>query len=172
MPETEAKGRLHSSAVAVVVLPEVPLDFQVDMKDFKIDFLKGGGPGGQSVNKTESACRVTHVPSGIQAFNQEQREQEANKRRAIEIVKEKLFKIEHDRYYEELSKRRKLQVSGSDRSDKIRTYNFPQDRITDHRMGYTRYGIQDFLSGNLVEDFIAEFRRKENEEKLQELLSK
>lgn len=139
------------------------------MKDLKIEFQKGGGPGGQSVNKTESACRVTHVPTGIQALNQESRDQNHNKKVAIEIVKQKLFKIEHDRYYEELGARRKIQMGSTDRSDKIRTYNFPQDRITDHRLSLTKFGIASFMSGDLVEDFIQAFRELEHEAKIKEM---
>lgn len=139
------------------------------MKDLKIDFQKGGGPGGQSVNKTESACRVTHIPTGIQALNQESRDQNHNKKIAIDIVRQKLFKIEHDRYYEDISQRRKIQMSSTDRSDKIRTYNFPQDRITDHRLSLTKFGISAFMSGDLIEDFIQAFRDLEYEAKIREM---
>ncbi len=152
-----------------MVLPEVPLDFQIDMKDLKIDFQKGGGPGGQSVNKTESACRVMHIPTGIYTVNQDQRDQDQNKRRAIEIIKEKLFKIEHDKYMEDITRRRKLQMGTTDRSDKIRTYNFPQDRITDHRMGLTKFGIADFMAGNSIGEFIDAYRQVEHEAKIKEL---
>ena len=140
------------------------------MKEFKFEFLKGGGPGGQSVNKTESACRVTHVPSGIQSFNQDSRDQDHNKKRAFETVKAKLFKIEHDKYYEELGKKRRVQMGTTDRSDKIRTYNFPQDRITDHRIGLTKYGIQQFLNGEMIDEFVEAFQEKVFEDKVNELM--
>ena len=143
----------------------------MDLKDFKIEFIKGGGPGGQSVNKTESACRVTHLPTGIQAWNQDTRDQDSNKKRAMERVKEQLFKIEHDKYYEELSSKRKNQMGSSDRSDKIRTYNFPQDRITDHRMGLTKFGIAQFLSGD-IDEFIEAYQQFEYELKVKELFER
>ena len=109
------------------------------------------------------------MPTGIQAVNQDGRDQEFNKRRAIEIVKEKLFKIEHDKYMEDISRRRKLQMGTTDRSDKIRTYNFPQDRITDHRMGFTKFGISDFMAGNTIGVFVKAWREKEHEAKITEL---
>jgi peptide chain release factor 1 len=139
------------------------------LKDLKIDFQKGGGPGGQSVNKTESACRVTHIPTGIQALNQDSRDQNHNKKIAIDIVKQKLFKIEHDKYYQEIGRKRRIQMGSTDRSDKIRTYNFPQDRITDHRLSLTRFGISSFMSGDLVEEFIQAFRDLEYEAKIKEM---
>lgn len=139
------------------------------MKELRIEFQKGGGPGGQSVNKTESACRVTHIPTGIQAYNQDSRDQTQNKKLAIDAVKEKLFKIEHDKYYEEISQKRKLQMGSTDRSDKIRTYNFPQDRITDHRMSMTRFGIADFMGGELIEEFIQAFRDLQHQAKIKEM---
>lgn len=143
----------------------------MEMKDLKIEFTRSSGPGGQSVNKTESACRITHVPSGVQAFIQEQRDQDANKKRAMEVLKEKLFKIEHDKYVSDISSRRKLQIGTSDRSDKIRTYNFPQDRITDHRIGMTRFGIPSFLGGgDIIKEYIDAFKAVENEAKIQEML--
>lgn len=144
----------------------------MEMKDLRIEFTRSSGPGGQSVNKTESACRVTHVPTGVQAFIQEQRDQDANKKRALEVVKEKLFKLEHDRYVSEISSKRKLQIGTSDRSDKIRTYNFPQDRITDHRIGMTRFGIPGFLGGgDIIKEYIDGFKEVENEAKIEEMLS-
>lgn len=143
----------------------------MEMKDLKIEFTRSSGPGGQSVNKTESACRITHVPSGVQAFIQEQRDQDANRKRAMEVLKEKLFKIEHDKYVSDISSRRKLQIGTSDRSDKIRTYNFPQDRITDHRIGMTRFGIPGFLGGgDIIKEYIDAFKAVENEAKIQEML--
>lgn len=115
--------------------------------------------------------QVTHLPTGIQALNQESRDQNHNKKIAIDIVKQKLFKIEHDKYYEELGNKRRLQMGSTDRSDKIRTYNFPQDRITDHRMGLTKFGILDFMSGgDLMNEFVEEFRNLEYEAKIKELL--
>lgn len=111
-----------------------------------------------------------HIPTGIWTVNQDGRDQDQNKKKAIEIVKQKLFKIEHDKYYEEQSARRKTQMGSSDRSDKIRTYNFPQDRITDHRLGMTKFGIPAFLSGNMVEDFVDAYKQHLYEIKVEELL--
>ena len=115
--------------------------------------------------------KITHIPTGVQALNQESRDQNHNKKVAIEIVKQKLFKIEHDKYYEELGQKRRSQMGTTDRSDKIRTYNFPQDRITDHRTSFTKFGILDFMSGgDLMNEFIEEYRSLEYEEKIKELL--
>ena len=114
---------------------------------------------------------MTHIPTNIQALNQESRDQNHNKKVAIEIVKQKLFKIEHDKYYEELGQKRRTQMGSTDRSDKIRTYNFPQDRITDHRMGLTKFGITDFMSGgDLMNEFIEEYKKLEYEAKIKELI--
>ena len=166
VPETESKGRLHSSTISMVVMPVVPFTFEVDPKDIKYQFTKSSGPGGQGVNKIESACRAIHVPTGLAVFIQEERSQDANKRRATELLKQKLFEIEYKKANEEEQSRRKSQVTTMDRSEKIRTYNYPQDRITDHRTGMTRYGIVEMMNGELLEEFIDAYLESVEEEKI------
>ena len=116
--------------------------------------MRGSGPGGQSVNKTESACRATHIPTGMSVFIQEEKSQDHNKRRATQILKERIFEIEYQKNIENESKTRKSQVGTMDRSEKIRTYNYPQDRITDHRTKLTLYGMEEMMSGAYLEKFI------------------
>ncbi|CAD8193996.1 unnamed protein product [Paramecium pentaurelia] len=132
--------------------------------------MKASGPGGQHVNKTESACRITHIPTGIQVVNMEDRSQERNKQRAYQILRDKLFAIHVQEKQERMAQSRKSQVAGSDRSDKIRTYNFPQERITDHRTNLTMYGMEKMLSGELLGEFIQKYQEKIHNAKLQDLL--
>eukprot|EP01016_Furgasonia_blochmanni_P045754 TRINITY_DN6499_c0_g2_i2.p1 TRINITY_DN6499_c0_g2~~TRINITY_DN6499_c0_g2_i2.p1 ORF type:complete len:437 (-),score=90.95 TRINITY_DN6499_c0_g2_i2:27-1337(-) len=170
VPETEGKGRLHSSTISVVVLPEMPMDFKLNEKDLKIEFMKASGPGGQHVNKTESACRITHVPTGISVHMQDDRSQDANKRRAMNIIKDKLFTMEVLKNQEKINSHRRDQVDSSDRSEKIRTYNFPQSRITDHRTGLTLFGIEKMLRADFLDQFIDEYLDKIYNMKLNELM--
>lgn len=147
VPETEAKGRLHSSTISMIVMPVVPFSFEVDPKDIKYQFTRSSGPGGQGVNKIESACRAIHVPTGLMVFIQEERSQDANKKRATDLLKQKVFEIEYKKAMDEEQSKRKSQVTTLDRSEKIRTYNYPQDRITDHRTGLTKFGIKAMMEG-------------------------
>ncbi|CAK61136.1 unnamed protein product (macronuclear) [Paramecium tetraurelia] len=170
VPETEAKGRLHSSTASMIVLPKVTDSFHLSDKDLRYEYMRASGPGGQHVNKTESACRITHVPTGIQVVNMEDRSQERNKQRAYQILRDKLFAIHVQEKQERMAQTRKSQVTGSDRSDKIRTYNFPQERITDHRTNLTLYGMEKMLSGELLGEFIQKYQEKIHNAKLQDLL--
>ncbi|KAL4475462.1 hypothetical protein ABPG72_013286 [Tetrahymena utriculariae] len=170
VPETESKGRLHSSTISVVVMPVVPLDFKVDEKDLKFEFMRSQGAGGQHVNKVESACRITHIPTGISVLCQDDRQQERNKQRALKLLTEKLFQVEVEKSNQEQSDERKSQIGGGDRSDKIRTYNFPQGRITDHRTNLTLFGIEKMMKGEFLEEFIDEYEEKVNNEMIESVL--
>lgn len=156
IPVTESGGRIHTSAASVAVLPEVS-DTEVDIRsdELKIDTFRASGAGGQHVNKVESAVRITHIPTGIAVTCQAERSQHKNRSRAMQILKSKIAdKIRHDKNTSMDSKRRD-QVGSGDRSEKIRTYNFPQNRITDHRIGYTSYNLQEFMDGMLDDLFDA-----------------
>ena len=169
VPETEAKGRLHSSTISIVVLPDVPFDFKVSEKEMKFEYMRSQGPGGQHVNKTESACRATHIATGISVMMQDERCQSTNKARAIELLREKLYRIEFTKKITKEIEKRKTQIGTGDRSDKIRTFNFPQDRITDHRLGKTVFGIKQILaSGELFEECIEEMKKLEIENMVRE----
>ncbi|EAR88007.2 peptide chain release factor 1 (macronuclear) [Tetrahymena thermophila SB210] len=170
VPETESKGRLHSSTISVVVMPVVPMDFKVDEKDLKFEFMRSQGAGGQHVNKVESACRVTHLPTGISVLCQDDRQQERNKQRALKLLTEKLFQVEVEKSNQQQSDQRKSQIGGGDRSDKIRTYNFPQGRITDHRTNLTLFGIEKMMKGEFLEEFIDEYEEKVNNELIESVL--
>ncbi len=150
VPATETQGRIHTSAATVVVLPEVEdVDIKIEDKDLEIKVSRSGGPGGQSVNTTDSAVQVLHKPSGIQVRCTQEKSQHKNKDMAMKILRAKLFEIEREKREASERELRREQVKSGDRSDKIRTYNFPQDRMTDHRIGYTRHNIDEMLSGDL-----------------------
>ncbi|MCX7821674.1 MAG: peptide chain release factor 1 [Brevinematales bacterium] len=152
IPVTEAGGRIHTSTASVVVLPEVDeVDVQIDPKDLKIDTFRAGGAGGQYVNKTESAVRITHIPTGIVVACQEERSQLQNRATALRILRSKLFDMEMQKKIEEQSQIRKTSIRSGDRSDKIRTYNFPQNRLTDHRINLTLYKLDAILDGDCDE---------------------
>lgn len=152
IPVTESSGRIHTSTATVAVLPEVTdVEIYIDPKDIKIDTFKASGHGGQYVNKTESAVRITHLPTGIIVSCQSERSQHQNRERALSILRAKLYEIEQERISSELSQQRKNQIGTAERSEKIRTYNFPQSRVTDHRINYTTYRLKDILDGDLDE---------------------
>lgn len=167
VPDTESQGRVHTSAATVAVLPEAndDVDIQIDMGDVRVDTFRSSGAGGQHVNKTDSAIRLTHEPSGVVVECQQERSQHKNKAKALTMLKTKLYDIEMEKLRAERAADRKSQVSTGDRSAKIRTYNFPQGRFTDHRINLTLYNLDDILKGNL-EDVIKALRVEENLEKL------
>ena len=168
VPQTETQGRVHTSAASVVVMPEAE-EFDVDIKDADIrkDTYCSSGPGGQSVNTTYSAVRLTHIPTGIVAQCQDQKSQLKNYDKALKVLRTRIYEMELQKKLEEDAKNRKTMVSSGDRSAKIRTYNFPQGRITEHRIGLTKYNLQATMSGD-IQEFIDELQIAENAEKLKE----
>jgi len=167
VPETEGSGRVHTSAASVAVLPEVE-DVQVEINpgDLKIDIFRSGGAGGQSVNKLETAIRITHLPTKIVVSCQDERSQLKNKQKAMKVLKARLYDFELKKHNDQISAKRKLMVGSGDRSDKIRTYNFPQNRITDHRIGLTLYNLSNIMEGDLSE-LIEQIKIADRAEKLQ-----
>ncbi len=152
VPTTEAQGRIHTSAVTVAVLPEADdLEVGIDPKDLKIDVYRSSGPGGQSVNTTDSAVRVTHLPTNLVVTCQDEKSQHKNKAKALKILQARLLDRMEEERRSEISKERKSQVGSGDRSERIRTYNFPQNRVTDHRIGLTLYKLESIMSGKLDE---------------------
>jgi peptide chain release factor 1 len=152
VPKTEAGGRIHTSAATVAVLPEAEeVDVKIDDKELRVDTYRAGGPGGQNVNKVSSAIRITHLPSGIVVACQEERPQHQNRAKAMTLLRTKLFEIATEKERSKRDNARKIMVGSGDRSEKIRTYNFPQGRITDHRIGFTVYRLQEVLEGDLDE---------------------
>lgn len=167
VPETESQGRVHTSAITVAVLPEAEeVDFELNMSDVRRDTYRASGAGGQHVNKTESAIRLTHIPTGVVAECQDGRSQHKNLEKAISMLRSRLYQIELDRLHAERSEHRKSLVSTGDRSAKIRTYNYPQGRITDHRINKTMYNLSVFMNGD-IQEMIDALKVAENAEKLQ-----
>ena len=154
VPETESQGRIHTSAVTVAVLPEAEeVEVEIDSNDLKVDVFRASGPGGQHVNKTDSAVRITHIPSGLVVSCQDEKSQHKNKARALKILRARLFDKAVQEQHSEISQERRSQVGSGDRSERIRTYNFPQGRVTDHRIGFTTHSLESVLEGELDEIF-------------------
>ena len=153
VPKTETQGRVHTSAATVAVLPEAEeIDLKLDDNDLRIDVFRSSGPGGQSVNTTDSAVRVTHIPSGIVVSQQDEKSQHKNKAKALKILRSKLYEYERSKLEQERSTNRKSQIGSGDRSERIRTYNFPQGRVTDHRINLTLHKLSEFLSGDVFDE--------------------
>jgi peptide chain release factor 1 len=170
VPETEASGRIHTSAATVAVLPEAEdVDIKVDDKDLRIDVFRSSGPGGQSVNTTDSAVRITHLPTGIVVQQQDEKSQHKNKAKALKILRARLYEAERSRAEAERAKDRKSQVGSGDRSERIRTYNFPQSRVTDHRINLTLYKIDKIISGEALDEIIDALIAEDRAARLAEL---
>jgi len=170
IPETETQGRVHTSAATVAVLPEAE-DVDVDIKesDLRIDVFRAGGPGGQSVNTTDSAVRITHIPSGVVVSQQDEKSQHKNKAKALKILRSRVYEAEKIKKEQERSSNRRSQIGTGDRSERIRTYNFPQGRVTDHRINLTLHKLDEFLSGEIHEEMNQELRLREQNLKLENL---
>jgi len=162
IPTTEKSGRIHTSTASVAVLPSIEQkEFEIKPSDLKIDTFRSSGPGGQYVNKTESAIRITHIPTGFVVTSQRERSQAANKETAMNLLRSRLFAFLTQKETQQLGQERKTQIGTADRSEKIRTYNFPQDRITDHRIKKDWHNLEDILNGNLW-PIIKKFQKLEN----------
>ena len=171
VPDTESSGRIHTSTVTVAVLPEVEdVEVEINPADIKMDVFRASGAGGQHVNKTSSAVRLIHVPTGIVAECQTERSQLQNREYAMRLLRSRIYEKELEKQEKEVASERRSQVGSGDRSEKIRTYNYPQGRITDHRIGFSIFQMEDFLNGNideLIDNLIASYRAeklKGNEE--------
>ncbi len=170
VPDTETQGRVHTSAATVAVLPEAEeVDIKIKDSDLRIDVFRSGGPGGQSVNTTDSAVRITHLPTGVVVSQQDEKSQHKNKAKALKILRARVYEAEKQKKDRERSENRKNQIGSGDRSERIRTYNFPQGRVTDHRINLTLHKLDEFLSGEIHEEMNESLRLKEQNLKLQEL---
>ncbi|MDC3208690.1 peptide chain release factor 1, partial [Pelagibacteraceae bacterium] len=156
VPETESQGRVHTSAASVVVLPEAEdVDIQIDEKDIRVDVFRSSGAGGQHVNTTDSAVRITHMPSGIVVQQQDEKSQHKNKAKAMLVLKTRLYDHERKKQEDDIADKRKSQIGSGDRSERIRTYNFPQGRVTDHRINLTLYKLEQILNASGLEEVIS-----------------
>ena len=172
IPETETQGRVHTSAATVAVLPEAEeVDIEIKDSDLRVDVFRAGGPGGQSVNTTDSAVRITHIPSGVVVSQQDEKSQHKNKAKALKILRSRVYEAEKRKKDQERSSNRRSQIGSGDRSERIRTYNFPQGRVTDHRINLTLHKLDEFLSGDIHEEMNQELRLKEQNLKLENLNS-
>ena len=170
VPDTETQGRVHTSAATVAVLPEAEeVDVKIEEKDLRIDVFRSSGPGGQSVNTTDSAVRITHIPTGIVVSQQDEKSQIRNKEKGLKILRARIYELERKKIAEARSKDRKSKIGTGDRSERIRTYNFPQGRITDHRINLTLHKLQEFMDGEIFDEMIENLSLKAQEEELKNL---
>ena len=167
VPDTETQGRVHTSAATVAVLPEAEeVDVDINETDLRIDVFRAGGPGGQSVNTTDSAVRITHIPTGLSVSQQDEKSQHKNKAKGMKILRSRLYELERSRIDQERSKDRKTKIGTGDRSERIRTYNFPQGRVTDHRINLTLHKLEEFLEGEAFDEMIESLTLQAQEESL------
>ena len=170
VPDTETQGRVHTSAATVAVLPEAEeVDLKINESDLRIDVFRAGGPGGQSVNTTDSAVRITHIPSGLSVSQQDEKSQHKNKAKGMKILRARLYELERLRIDQERSKDRKNKIGTGDRSERIRTYNFPQGRVTDHRINLTLHKLEEFLEGEVFDEIVESLTLQAQEESLNNL---
>ena len=170
VPKTETQGRVHTSAATVAVLPEAEeVDIKIQEKDLRIDVYRSTGSGGQSVNTTDSAVRITHIPTGIVVTNQDEKSQHKNRAKGMKILRSRVYEAEREKKDKERSRDRKNQIGSGDRSERIRTYNFPQGRVTDHRINLTLHKLDEFLSGEIHQEMNESLRLKEQDLKLKSL---
>jgi len=170
VPDTETQGRVHTSAATVAVLPEVEeVDLKINDSDLRIDVFRAGGPGGQSVNTTDSAVRITHIPTGLSVSQQDEKSQHKNKAKGMKILRARLYELERTRIDQERSQDRKSKIGSGDRSERIRTYNFPQGRVTDHRINLTIHKLEEFLEGEAFDEMIESLTLQAQEESLSNL---
>ena len=170
VPDTETQGRVHTSAATVAVLPEAEeVDVKIEDKDLRIDVFRSSGPGGQSVNTTDSAVRITHIPTGIVVSQQDEKSQIRNKEKGLKILRSRIYELERQKNEDERSKDRKSKIGTGDRSERIRTYNFPQGRVTDHRTNLTLHKLEEFMQGEIFDEMIENLTLQAQEEELKNL---
>ena len=170
VPDTETQGRVHTSAATVAVLPEAEeVDLRIEDKDLRIDVFRSSGPGGQSVNTTDSAVRITHIPTGIVVSQQDEKSQIRNKEKGLKILRSRIYEFERQKRDQERSKQRKNKIGTGDRSERIRTYNFPQGRITDHRINLTFHKLEDFMQGEIFDEMLENLQLFAQQEELKNL---
>ncbi len=170
VPDTETQGRVHTSAATVAVLPEAEeVDVKIEDKDLRVDVFRSSGPGGQSVNTTDSAVRVTHIPSGIVVSQQDEKSQIRNREKALKILRSRLYEFERKKIDDQRSQDRKSKIGTGDRSERIRTYNFPQGRVTDHRINLTLHKLEEFMQGEIFDEVIENLNLQAQEEQLENL---
>jgi len=170
VPDTETQGRVHTSAATVAVLPEAEdLDIKLDEKDLRIDVFRSSGPGGQSVNTTDSAVRITHIPTGIVVSQQDEKSQIRNKEKGLKILRSRIYDFERQKIDQERSKDRKSKIGTGDRSERIRTYNFPQGRVTDHRINLTLHKLEEFMEGEIFDEIVESLSLRAQEDQLSKI---
>ncbi len=170
VPDTETQGRVHTSAATVAVLPEAEdLDIKIDEKDLRIDVFRSSGPGGQSVNTTDSAVRITHIPTGIVVSQQDEKSQIRNKEKGLKILKSRIYDYERQKIDKERSADRKSKIGTGDRSERIRTYNYPQGRVTDHRINLTLHKLEEFMEGEIFDELVESLRLEAQQEELNKI---
>ena len=170
IPDTETQGRVHTSAATVAVLPEAEdVDIQIKESDLRIDVFRAGGPGGQSVNTTDSAVRITHIHSGVVVSQQDEKSQHKNKAKALKILRSRVYEAEKRKKDQERSSNRRSQIGSGDRSERIRTYNFPQGRVTDHRINLTLHKLDEFMEGEIFDEIVDNLNLHAQEEELKSL---
>ena len=170
VPDTETQGRVHTSAATVAVLPEAEeVDLKINESDLRIDVFRAGGPGGQSVNTTDSAIRITHIPTGLSVSQQDEKSQHKNKAKGMKILRARLYELERSRIDQERSEDRKNKIGSGDRSERIRTYNFPQGRVTDHRINLTLHKLKEFLEGEAFDEIVENLTLQAQEKSLNKL---